>query len=82
MGQKTNSNLLRLGYKYKTNNWDSKYCIKNKNEVSLFLFQDLEIKRFVYRFFKQYNIIIHKCEVNRSQTLLKLFISYYLSKSN
>jgi len=80
MGQKTNSNLLRLDYKF--NEWDSKYYNKNLEELSLFNFQDLEIKNFLNRYFKQYNMLIHTYKIHRSAKTIKLFISYYLSNSS
>lgn len=77
MGQKTNSNLLRLGYK--KNEWPSKFIEKKNNELSLLVFENFEIKNYIYRFFKKYNLIVTFCEIKRSINSLEIFILYYIS---
>ena len=54
MGQKINSNFFRLNYKQYE--WSIKYNNKNKEESSLFLSQNLEIKNFFIR--KYFYILI------------------------
>lgn len=77
MGQKTNSNIFRIGYK--NNGWDSKYLENNSEEISLYLHQDLEIKNFIVRFFKRYFLLVNYCKVLRTNNVLKIFISYYIT---
>lgn len=77
MGQKVNPNVFRLGYK--NNEWDSKYFENNYEELSLYIYQDYEIKRYINQFFKQYKLIINSCEIQRSEETLNIYISYYIS---
>lgn len=76
MGQKTNPNIFRLG---KTNNWKSKYFEKKITEYSIYSKKDLEIKNFIYTFFKnqKIRITIHDCKMYYLQKSLHIFISYH-----
>ena len=78
MGQKINSNFLRLNYKQYE--WFTKYNDKNKEESSLFLFQDLEIKVFLKSFFKSYGMVLIFCKIYRTNSILKIFLSYNITK--
>ena len=51
MGQKINPLIFRLGFK--NNLWNSNYIHNNFEELSLFVYQDREIKNYIYKFFKQ-----------------------------
>jgi len=75
MGQKANSTSLRLGYK--NNNWPSKYIEKNSDEFSLLIFQDLQIRQYIDRFFNLHGIFVHSCTIHRSSDRLNLIISYF-----
>lgn len=77
MGRKTNSTFLRFGYK--NNLWNSLYYEKNFEEFSLYIFQDIEIKKYIDKFFQQYNLLVHSCRINRSNENLEIFISYYIT---
>ena len=77
MGQKTNSIFLRLGYK--NNVWNSSYLEKNFEESSLYVYQDIEIKKYIDQFFQQYNLLVHNYKINRSDENLEIFISYYIT---
>ena len=77
MGQKINPLIFRLGFK--NNLWNSNYIHNNFEELSLFVYQDREIKNYIYKFFKQNKIFLHFCKIYRSQTELFLFISFYVS---
>lgn len=77
MGQKVNSIIFRLGYK--NYEWNSKYIEKNSKESLFYLYQDLEIKKYIFRFFKQYKILINNCKLERSENLLNIYISYYIT---
>jgi len=76
MGQKSNSNILRLGI----NNifWSSKYIEKISEESSLFIYQDLEIRSFINRFFDLNGLLIDKCFINRYGSQIVICISYFV----
>ncbi len=75
MGQKVNSKIFRLGYR--NNDWDSVYSITHQKELSQIVFQDLEIKNFIHRFFKQSYIIVYDYKIKRTIKSLDLYISYF-----
>jgi hypothetical protein len=77
MGQKINANIFRLSYK--NNEWDSKYLENNFEELSLYVYQDFEIKNYINQFFKQYKLLINSCEIQRSEETLNIYISYYIT---
>ena len=76
MGQKSNSNVLRLG----TNNnfWASRYIGKTPEEFSLFTYQDLQIRKYINRFFGLHGILIDNCFINRSNSDINISISYFV----
>jgi ribosomal protein S3 len=78
MGQKTNTNLLRLNLE--KSNWKSKYYAKTYEESTLYLFKELEIKRYINRIFNIYGSTIHNFKFYYSESLVKIFISFYLTK--
>jgi hypothetical protein len=80
MGQKINPYLFRLGFK--DNLWNSNYINYNFEELSLFVYQDIQIKNYIYKFFKQNKIFLHVCKIFRSQTELFIFISFYVSSKS
>jgi small subunit ribosomal protein S3 len=77
MGQKVNANVFRLGYN--NNDWNSKYLEQNYDELSLYVYQDIEIKNYINKFFKQHKLFLHYCKIQRSEIGLNIFISYYIS---
>jgi len=76
MGQKVNSNILRVGI---SKNWLSKYIEKNEEESCYSVYQDLKIRSYVDTFFKNYGILVHSCKINRSNHKLKIIISYLIT---
>lgn len=77
MGQKIHPNIFRLG---KTKNWDSKYFEKKSTETPKYTFKDLEIKKFINKFFKDHGLIVHTCKTHYlDEGSLHIFISYYLT---
>lgn len=76
MGQKSNSNILRLGI----NNtfWSSKYIEKISEESSIFIYQDLEIRSYINRFFNLNGLLIDKCFINRYGSQIVISISYFV----
>lgn len=77
MGQKTDARIFRLGVIKK--NWELKYIEKNLEESSLYLYEILEIQKYLNRFFGLYKIKIHNCKICYSDSCLHLFISFYIT---
>lgn len=77
MGQKTNTNILRL--QISNTNWKSKYYAKTKEESSLYIYDDLQVKRYLNRVFNIYGLIIQTCKFSYSNNVLKIFISFFIS---
>jgi len=80
MGQKINPYNFRLGFK--DNLWNSNHINSNFEEFSLFVYQDIQIKNYIFKFFKQNKIHLHFCKIFRSQTELFIFISFYVSSKS
>lgn len=80
MGQKINPYIFRLGFK--ENHWNSNYINYNFEELALFVYQDIQIKNYIYSFFKKNKILLHFCKIFRSQTELFIFISFYVSSNS
>jgi len=77
MGQKVNSNILRLSLK--KNEWKSKYIEKLTEESSIFVYNDLEIRKYLDRFFQLHGLILHDCKINYSNNRLEIFLSYFVT---
>ena len=77
MGQKTNSNVLRLGLK--KNEWKSRYIEKLTEESSVFIYNDLEIRKYLDRFFQLHGLILHDCRINYSNNRLDISLSYFVT---
>lgn len=75
MGQKTNSNLLRLNIN--NNEWKSKYTAKTVEEFSLITFKNLEIKNYLEQFFQKNGLILHEIKLYLNNNSLYLHISYF-----
>lgn len=78
MGQKTNANIFRLGIK--NNEWNSRYFEKNKEEFSLYNYQNIQIQNYITHFLNQYNLILHDCKFYLNGNNLYLYVSYYNNK--
>ena len=65
MGQKTNPTIFNLSLK--NAEWKSKYIEKNKEESSLFLYQDIEIRNYLDQVFKNFGLLIHNCKIEYGQ---------------
>jgi len=77
MGQKANSNILRLSLK--KNEWKSKYIEKLAEESSVFVYNDLEIRKYLDRFFQLHGLILHDCKINYSSNRLDIYLSYFVT---
>jgi len=77
MGQKTNPNIFRLG---KTQTWNSQYFEKKPTETAIYAFKDLEIRKFINKFFNDHGLLMHNCKLHYlNENSLHIFISYYLT---
>ncbi len=79
MGQKTNASIFRLGLK--NSEWNIKYIEKNPEESSIFLYKNIEIQNYLDNTFKLYNLFIHSCKIEHTQTTTNIQIAYYESDS-
>jgi len=77
MGQKTNSNILRLTINSK--HWKTKYYAKTKEESSLYIYNDLEIRKYINRVFFLYGLFIYKSKLHYSNLKLKVYIAFFLT---
>jgi hypothetical protein len=73
MGQKVNPNIFQIN---KTNEWNSKYIEKKSKDFYLHTIKDLEVKKFIYKFFKNHNLSVHNCKLNYSDNSLNIYVSY------
>ena len=80
MGQKTNSNIFRLGIKQKE--WDSKYFEQNKEEFTLYNYQNIQIQKYLKKFLDKKGLFLQKCKLNFNENNLYIFISYFSTKKS
>lgn len=73
MAPRTNPNILRLS---RTDKWSSKYTEKKSNEFYLHTSKDLELQKFILKFFKTCGLNIHRCKISYSSNNLAVFVSY------
>ena len=77
MGQKTNPIIFKLGIKNNIE-WESKYFEKNKEEASNYIYNDIEIRKFLERFLKINGIMLHNVKLKYNEKTLNIFLSYYI----
>ena len=80
MGQKTNSNIFRLGIKQKE--WDSKYFEQNKEEFTLYNYQSIQIQKYLKNFLNKKGLFLQKCKLHFNKNNLYIFISYFSTKKS
>lgn len=78
MGQKTNSNVLRLSLK--KNEWKSKYIEKVSEDSTLFIHNDLEVRKYLDRFFHLHGLILQNCKINYSNNAVDIFVCYFVTE--
>lgn len=77
MGQKTDTkNIYQIGKNNKKYIWDSKYFERKKNESNIFIFKNIEIKKFIKKILKDYGLILYKYRISFLESNIKIFISY------
>jgi len=74
MAQKTNPNIFQLG---KTKNWDSKYIEKKALDISKYSFKNLELKKFILKFFEDNKLFVYNCKIFYTENTLTVFVSYF-----
>lgn len=75
MGQKVNQTIFRAGI----NNYEynQKYLEKNSEESSLILYLNIEIINYIETILTFYNILIHTCKLEYTQTSLNVIIYFF-----
>ena len=76
MGQKTNSNVLRIG---DTKQWKSKYIEKKSSEFATYVFYDLETRKFIQKLLSDNNLTLHNCQTRYLENSLHIYVSYYIT---
>lgn len=77
MSGKIHPIIQRIGI---TNKWESSYFEKKSTEFPVLTFKDLEIKTFIYRFFKFHGFFIKNIRLIFYTTAINIYISYFFSK--
>lgn len=74
MGQKINPIIFRLS---QTNDWKSKYFEKKSTESAAYNFNDIEIRKFITRFFESNGLTLHDLKLSYFNSTLHIFVSYF-----
>jgi Ribosomal protein S3, C-terminal domain len=77
MGQKVNPILYRLAIL--KNEWKYKFASKNSEELSLYTFQNIEIKRYLKQFLSELGMYLHDYKIFHTMKCLYLYVSYFPS---
>ena len=80
MAQTTNAIVFRLGIK--NNEWNYRYFEKNKEEFTLFNYQNVQIQNYLKQYLNKYGLILHKTKFVFNNTNLHIFISYITTKKS
>lgn len=76
MGQKVNPNIFQLGI---NKEWNAKFSEITNEEHTLYNYQNIEIKNFIKKFFKDFGSDVHLIKLGYTQKYLYVFISYYFT---
>jgi hypothetical protein len=76
MGSKVNPNIFQAG---KTKTWNSVYIEKKTTEVAVYAFNDLEIQKFVNKFFHNWGLITYSCKIFCTEQSINVFVTYFLT---
>ena len=77
MGQKVNPIILRLNSKI--SDPKTQYFGKNMEEFSFYLYQDIEIKKYLTRVFESHCMILNNCVIKRSNVKINIYINFYVT---
>jgi len=78
MGQKINPIIYRLGIENR--DWGSKYFEKNKEEHTLYNYQNLQIQKYLKEYFGKKGLDIHDINLYYNQKTISIYISYFYTK--
>ena len=74
MTKKTSLKILKSNLKdYR---WNSKYFWDKNEDISLYVFEEVQIRNYLDRFFQLNGLLIHSCKINRSKYKLEIVLSY------
>lgn len=77
MGQKVNPIVFRLNSKISESK--SQYFGKNTEEFSYYLYQDIEIKKYLNRIFESHGMILQDCFIKRSNLKINIYVNFYVT---
>ena len=77
MGQKVNPIVFRLNSKISESK--SQYFGKNTEEFSYYLYQDIEIKKYLNRIFESHGMILQYCSIKRSNLKINIYVNFYVT---
>jgi ribosomal protein S3 len=75
MGQKVNPIIFRLN----SSTEKLRFLGNNTEESSFYLYQNIEVKKYLSRIFESNGIIMHNCIIKRSALKLHIFINFYVT---
>ena len=79
MGQKANQTSVRLALK--NTSWPSEYIENVNSDSTINVFQDVNIRKYLYRFFIIHGLVLVNCFINRYKKNLDFFISYFITSN-
>ena len=77
MGQKVNPIVFRLNSKIAESK--SQYYGKNMEEFSYYLYQDIEIKKYLTQIFESNGMILQYCVIKRSNLKINIYVNFYVT---
>jgi hypothetical protein len=77
MGQKVNPIIYQLG---NTKIWKSKYSEKKLLEAAKYSYKNLELNKFIFKFFEDSGLLISSCKISYAENVLFIFVSYFVSQ--
>ena len=79
MGQKANQTSVRLALK--NTSWASEYIENVNSDATINVFQDLNIRKYLHRFFILHGLVLVNCFINKYKKNLDFFISYFITSN-
>jgi hypothetical protein len=76
MSQKINPIIFRLS---NNNNWAYRYIEKKLTESALYNYNDIEIRKFITKFFAHYGLILQDLKMSYFNNTLNIFVVYFPS---
>lgn len=75
MGQKINPIIFRLGV---NKTWNTEFYETKKSEIPFYTYQSIEIQQYIYKFLKNYGLILHSYKIHYNQSVITIYISYFI----